>query len=203
MMRFVLCTWQAHKKINGCAFFMCHITWCKCIWCHVEMKRRPTSYRMWATPDIMAPQNTKLKLNTRTWRLASCSAWSECYIVQQKYHRSCTDVEGRHCVRRKHMVQKVENEKKKKNLKPGFWQWCGLTKITNFQKSWKVKHSWIQQLNRKEKKKRDITLISNWNHTELWYLLETSQLNLGSCFGAKTGMNTQWELPKFNTSKGM
>lgn len=130
MMRFVLCMWQAHKKINGCAFFMCHITWCKCIWCHVEMKRRPTSYRMWATPDIMAPQNTKLKLNTRTWRLASCSAWSECYIVQQKFHRSCTDVEGRHCVRRKHMVRKVENEKKKKkkDLKPGFWQWCSLTK---------------------------------------------------------------------------
>lgn len=107
---------STHKSlgINGCAFFMCHITWCKCIWCHVEMKRRPTSYRMWATPDIMAPQNTKLKLNTRTWRLASCSAWSECYIVQQKFNRSCTDVEGRHCVRRKHMVRKVENEKKKR-----------------------------------------------------------------------------------------
>lgn len=57
---------------------------------------------------------TKIKyLNMKVGNLFS--ARSECYIIQQKHHRVCTDVVGRHCVRgKKKTVQKVEEKKKKK-----------------------------------------------------------------------------------------
>lgn len=98
-------------ELSERAFFMCRSTRCKCVRCHMEIRRHQASYRIWATPDIMVPQNRKQRLNNWTWRLATCSAWNAIWYNKNVIVR--TEMWGVDTVSEESTQhKKVEREKK-------------------------------------------------------------------------------------------